>query len=70
MTLHGVTKPVTAEIEVTGVVGSPVVAKAGWEATFEIDRSDFGMDWGVDRGALSDDVQLVVALEGGIEPGN
>jgi len=70
MTLLGVTKPVTAEIEVTGVVGSPVVAKAGWEATFEIDRSDFGMDWGVDRGALSDDVQLVVALEGGIEPGN
>ncbi len=69
MTLLGVTKPVTAEVEVTGVVGSPVVAKAGWEAKFEIDRSDFGMNWGVDRGALSDDVQLIVALEGGIEPG-
>ena len=69
MTLLGVTKPVTADIEVTGVTGNPVVAKAGWEARFEINRSDFGMDWGVDRGALSDDVQLIVGLEGGIEPG-
>ncbi len=70
LTMLGVTKPVTADIEVTGVVGNPVVAKAGWEATFEINRSDFGMDWGVDNGALSDDVQLIVALEGGIEPGS
>ncbi|MDP7028874.1 MAG: YceI family protein [Phycisphaerales bacterium] len=69
MTLLGVTKPIEAEVEVTGVVGSPVMAKAGWEAKFEIDRSAFGMDWGIDRGALSDDVQLIVALEGGIEPG-
>ncbi len=69
MTMLGVTKPVTAEVEVTGVRGNPVVAKAGWEAWFEINRSDFGMDWGVENGALSDDVKMIVALEGGIEPG-
>jgi len=69
MTMLGVTKSVTAEVEVTGVRGNPVLAKAGWEAVFEINRSDFGMDWGVDNGALSDDVRLIVALEGGIEPG-
>lgn len=69
LTLLGVTKPVTADVEITGVMGSPVVAKAGWEARFEINRSDFGMDWGIDRGALSDDVQLIIGLEGGIEPG-
>lgn len=69
LTMLGVTKPVTAEIEVTGVVGSPVVAKAGWEAIFEINRSDFGMDWGITRGALSDDVKLIVGIEGNIEPG-
>jgi hypothetical protein len=28
------------------------------------------MNWGVDRGALSDDVKIIVALEGGIEPGS
>ena len=69
LTLLGVTKPATAVIEFTGLRGNPVLAKAGWEAVFEINRSDFGMTWGVDRGALSDDVQIIVALEGGIEPG-
>jgi polyisoprenoid-binding protein YceI len=69
LTLLGVSKPVSAVIEWTGVRGNPVLAKAGWEAVFEIKRSDFGMNWGIDRGALSDDVQLIVALEGGIEPG-
>jgi polyisoprenoid-binding protein YceI len=69
LTLLGVTKPVSTVIEFTGVRGNPVLAKAGWEAVFEINRADFGMNWGVDRGALSDDVQLIVALEGGIEPG-
>lgn len=69
LTLLGVTKPATAVIEFTGLRGNPVLAKAGWEAVFEINRSDFGMNWGVDRGALSDDVKIIVALEGGIEPG-
>lgn len=69
LTLLGVTKPATAVIEFTGLRGNPVLAKAGWEAVFEINRSDFGMNWGVDRGALSDDVIIIVALEGGIEPG-
>ena len=69
MTMLGVTKPVTAEVEVTGVRGNPVLAKAGWEAVFQINRSDFGMDWGIENGSLSNDVKLIVALEGGIEPG-
>ena len=69
MTMLGVTKPVTAEVEVTGVRGNPVLAKAGWEAVFQINRSDFGMDWGIENGSLSNDVRLIVALEGGIEPG-
>ena len=69
LTMLGVTKPATAVIEFTGLRGNPVLAKAGWEAVFEINRSDFGMNWGVDRGALSDDVIIIVALEGGIEPG-
>ena len=38
--------------------------KAGYEATFTIKRSDFGMTWGVDNGALGDEVRLVVGLEG------
>ena len=69
LTMLGVTKPITAMVEVTGVRGNPVVAKAGWEAVFEINRSEFGMPWGVENDALSDDVRIVVALEAGVEPG-
>ncbi|MDG2134117.1 MAG: YceI family protein [Phycisphaerales bacterium] len=63
-TMHGVTKPVTARVEFTGLAGNPVQKKAGFEATFEVKRSDFGMDWGVKNKALGDDVRLVVGLEG------
>jgi polyisoprenoid-binding protein YceI len=69
MTMLGVTKPVAAEVEVTGVQGNSVLAKAGWEAVFEINRSDFGMDWGIENGALSNDVKLIISIEAGIEPG-
>ena len=63
-TMHGVTRPVTAKVEFTGLAGNPVQKKAGFEATFEVKRSDYGMDWGVKNKALGDDVRLVVGLEG------
>ncbi len=69
MTMLGQTKPITAELEVTGVRGNPVQAKAGWEAIYTIKRSDFGMNWGVENGALGDEVKIIVGLEGNIEPG-
>jgi len=52
------------------VMGNPVQAKAGWEAIFLIKRSEFGMNWGVENGAVGDDVKIIVGLEGNIEPGN
>ena len=64
LTMLGKTLPVTAMVEVTGVRGNPVVAKAGWEAIFTIKRSDFGMDWGVENDSLGDEVRLVIGLEG------
>ena len=64
LTMLGKTRPVTAMVEVTGVRGNPVVAKAGWEAIFTIKRSDFGMNWGVENGSLGDEVRLVIGLEG------
>jgi polyisoprenoid-binding protein YceI len=65
----GKTEPIEAAVEVTGVIGNPVVAKAGWEAIFTIYRSDFGMQWGVNNGALGDEVKLIIALEGDTGPG-
>jgi polyisoprenoid-binding protein YceI len=64
MTMLGVTKEVTATVEMTGLKGNPVIKKAGYEATLTIKRSDFGMDWGVKNGALGDEVRLIIGLEG------
>ncbi len=61
-TLHGVTKPITAMIEVTGQAEDG--ARGGAEAIFTIKRSEFGMNYGVEKGALGDSVRVVVNLEG------
>ena len=63
-TMHGVTKPITAKVELTGVAGNPVQKKAGFEAKFILKRSDFGMNWGVKNKALGDEVLMIVGLEG------
>lgn len=63
-TMHGVTRPITAQVELTGVVGNPVQKKAGFEARFTIKRSDFDMNWGVKNKALGDEVIMIVGLEG------
>lgn len=63
LTMHGVTKPVTAQVELTGKGEFPAGTKrAGVEATLNVKMSDFdikGMP-----GALSDEVKVIVALEG------
>ena len=57
LTLHGQTKPVTATLEKIGSNASRV----GFEGTFDIKRSDFGIT-GVQ--GLSDEVRLIVAFQG------
>lgn len=64
LSLHGVTKPVSANVEFVGMSDRGSGARAGFEATFTIKRSDFGMKYGVDKGAVGDEVRVVVGLEG------
>lgn len=64
LTLLAITKSITVEVEFTGLVGNPVMKKVGYESVFTINRSDYGMNWGVDNGALGNEVRLVVSLEG------
>jgi polyisoprenoid-binding protein YceI len=46
LTLHGVTKPVTFDVEFEGVSADPWGnTKAGFSATTEINRKDFGVEW-------------------------
>ncbi|MEY5061450.1 MAG: hypothetical protein RIS45_1371 [Planctomycetota bacterium] len=61
--MHGVTKSVTAMVEVTGE-STMMGARGGAEAILTVKRSDFGMNYGVEKGAIGDSVKIVVNLEG------
>jgi polyisoprenoid-binding protein YceI len=63
LTLHGVTKPITAQVECTGQSESPNGKRAGFEAVFTIDRGDFGVTYGIDKNAVGKDVRVTVGLE-------
>ncbi|HEX2038560.1 MAG TPA: YceI family protein [Acidimicrobiales bacterium] len=46
LTVRGVTRPVTLDVELLGVVTSPWGKQvAGFTATADIDREDFGLTW-------------------------
>jgi len=64
LTMHGVTKPITAMIEVTGMADKGMGERGGVEAIFTVKRSDFGMNYGVEKGMVGDAVKVIVGLEG------
>lgn len=63
LTLHGTTKPITLTLTKTGQ-GKNVQGKSiiGFETSFTIKRSEFGMSGYVDKG-IGDDVTLMISLE-------
>ncbi len=62
-TLHGVTKPIEVEVEQIGTgKGRENEVRMGWETTFRIKRSDYGM--GNMVGPVGDDVEITFAVEG------
>jgi len=63
LTLHGVTKPVTLNIEQTGQGAMGPRQIIGFETTVDLKRSDFGMKNMV--GPAADDVRLIISLEAG-----
>ena len=61
--LHGVKKSVTVEVVITGKgKNQQGTALIGFETTFTIKRSEFGMDYII--GAVSDDIRITVSVEG------
>jgi polyisoprenoid-binding protein YceI len=63
LTLHGVTKPVTAKVTKTGVGKGPRGGQlVGMEANLTIKRSDFDMKFMLD--GIGDEVQIMAGLEG------
>lgn len=64
LTMRGTTRRVTVPVEVTGVSNTRMGARAGFEAVFNIKRSEYGVSYGVENGSLGDDTRVIVAIEG------
>ncbi len=64
LTMHGVTKPVTAEVIIFPAKQTPQGYKSGFETSFTVKRTDFGMDTYVANGGLGDEVIIMFAGEG------
>lgn len=48
LTVHGVTRPVTLDVEYAGVTADPWGGtRAGFSASTEVDREEFGLTWNV-----------------------
>ena len=63
LTLHGVTKPITVQMEFVGQGDKgPRGYRAGFDVTFSIKRSDYGMNYM--QGMLGDEVTIMAGLEG------
>lgn len=68
LTLRGVTKEITLDAQLNGVIKDPMGnTRAGFSATGEINRQDFGVSWShtLDSGGLvaGDDVEIDIQLE-------
>ena len=68
MTMRGVTKEVTFDCELHGVIDHPRMGtRAGFSAETTINRQDFGVSWSktLDAGGLlvGNDVKLTLELE-------
>jgi polyisoprenoid-binding protein YceI len=69
LTMHGITKPVTFDVEYLGAMDDPSGNhRVGFTASSKINRKDFGMNWNkaLDKGGfvLGDDVQININIEG------
>ncbi len=68
-TMHGVTKPVTLDVEIHGVGSDPWGnVRAGFTVSTKIDRKDFGLNWNqtLETGGVlvGDEVEILLEVEG------
>lgn len=64
LTLLGVTKSVTIAVKETGAMEDPMKSfRRGFETTFTIKRSEYGMKTMLDKN-IGDEVTLMIAIEG------
>ncbi|OGW85974.1 MAG: hypothetical protein A3C35_07350 [Omnitrophica bacterium RIFCSPHIGHO2_02_FULL_46_11] len=69
LTIHGVEKPVTLDLEILGVAKDPWGnTRAGFSATTKINRKDFGITWNkaleAGKVLVGDEVVITLEVEG------
>jgi polyisoprenoid-binding protein YceI len=63
LSLHGVTRPLTVKVQRTGSGKDPWGGfRIGFETTFTIRRSDFGMQYMME--GVGDEVRIILSIEG------
>ena len=72
LTMRGVTKPVTLDVQVEGIGKQGPGTIAGFTATGKVNRKDYGINWNktLDQGGtmLGDDVTLEITVEAKTPP--
>lgn len=68
LSMHGVTKVITVPVEVLGFVAHPQFGeRAGFTASFSVNREDYGITWNMPMGAdalvLGNEVRIQVNVE-------
>lgn len=61
LTLHGTTKSITVTLDKTGEADTRMGHRIGFEGTFTVKRSDYGMNKMLD--VVGDEVKLMISLE-------
>ncbi|HUR29456.1 MAG TPA: YceI family protein [Planctomycetota bacterium] len=61
MTMHGVTKPLSLSVDLVGSADTKMGKKAGFDTTFKLKRTDFGMTGMTDM--LGDEVTVMAGVE-------
>ena len=64
MNMHGVAKAVEVEMELVGRADVGRGDRVGFETSFTVNRSDFGMNYGVENSSLGNATKIIVSLEG------
>ena len=65
LTMRGVHKPAHVTLTWIGDRADPLGGyRGGWETLLTIQRSDFGVNYGLQDGVLSDEIGVIVAISG------
>lgn len=62
LSMRGTIQEISAEVQHTGT-SNAMGGRIGFEARFDVKRSEFGIMYGVENGAVGDEVKVIVGLE-------